>query len=79
MLFFRSEEMVEAWCRAHGVPKRPLVRLDQLWQMAVAWYENRLSPDARRPSSDEMRQIFARVGLEEPFWDPKSDYFGSGR
>jgi hypothetical protein len=76
MLFFRSEERVDEWCRAHDLPKRPLVSLEQLWQLAVAWYENRLSPDARRPRPAEMRQIFAEVGLTGPFWDPESDDFG---
>ena len=78
MLFFRSEERVDAWCRERGLPRRPLVSLAQLWQLAVAWYENRMSPAARRPGPGEMREIFARIGLEGPFWDPQSDLFGSG-
>jgi hypothetical protein len=73
MLFFRSEERGDEWCRARALPRRPLVSLDQLWQLAVAWYENRLSPTARRPGPEEMQAIFARVGLEGPFWDPRSD------
>lgn len=76
MLFFRSEERVDEWCRAQRLPRRPLVTLDQLWQLSVAWYENRLSPAARRPGPAEMRAIFARVGLSGPFWDPQSDEFG---
>jgi hypothetical protein len=75
MLFFRSEERVEEWCRANRLPKRPLLRLDQLWQLAVAWYGNRLTPEARRPKPDEMRGIFGRIGLDGPFWDPASDTF----
>ena len=77
MLFFRGEEQVEAWCAANGVPKRPLVTLDQLWKLSVAWYSTRLTPDARRPGPDEMVAIFARVGLVGPFWDPKSDSWRS--
>jgi hypothetical protein len=75
MLFFRSEELVNAWCRAKGLPRRPLVSLDQLWQLAVAWYSTRLSPSARRPGPEEMRTIFANLGLQGPFWDPQSDHF----
>jgi hypothetical protein len=75
MLFFRGEEQVEAWCRDNAVTKRPLVTLDQLWRLSVAWYATRLSPDARRPGPDEMRRIFAQIGLEGPFWDPESDQF----
>ena len=76
MLFFRSEERVLEWCDVHGLPMQPLITLDQLWGLSVAWYGNRLSPDARRPGPDEMREIFASVGLEGPFWDPQSDHFG---
>ncbi|MFN8179730.1 MAG: hypothetical protein U0167_17505 [bacterium] len=64
------------WCAARGLPRRPLVTLDQLWQLSLAWYETRLRPNARRPGPDEMREIFARIGLEGPFWDPRSDRFG---
>lgn len=76
MLFFRSEERVDEWCTARRLPRRPLVSLTQLWQLAQAWYADRLSPSARRPGPEEMRSIFARVGLEGPFWDPQSDSFG---
>jgi len=76
MLFFRSEERVNEWCRDHGIPRRPILSLQQLWQLAVAWYDTRLTPEARRPKPEEMRRIFAGIGLEGPFWDPESDQFG---
>jgi hypothetical protein len=76
MLFFRSEEMVNEWCEANFTPRQPLIDLDQLWGLSLEWYSNRLSADARRPGPEEMREIFARHGLEGPFWDPLSDYFG---
>jgi hypothetical protein len=75
MLFFRSEELVNAWCQARGIVRRPLVTMEQLWQLAVIWYATRLSPDARRPGPDEMRRIFAQLGLDDPFWDPQADTF----
>ena len=78
MLFFRSEELVRAWCSAMGYPLRPLVRMDQLWELAREWYSTRLQPDSRRPQPVEMRQIFGRLGLVGDFWDPQSDAFGGG-
>jgi len=68
MLLFRSEEHVERWCRTRSLPKRPLVSLDQLWELSVAWYSNRLTPEARRPVGAEIREIFDRLGLTDPFW-----------
>ena len=76
MLFFRSEELVNAWCQARGIERRPLVTMPQLWELSVAWYATRLSPEARRPGPEEMRRIFARIGLNDPFWDPQADVFG---
>ena len=75
MLFFRSEEHVAAWCRARNLPRRPVVRMEQLWGMSTAWYANRLEIDSRRPQPDEIRGIFAGLGLREEFWDPQADAF----
>ena len=73
MLLFRSEETVNQWCELHRVPRRPLINLEQLWQLAVTWYANRLTVESRRPGADEMVKVFASIGLTGPFWDPKSD------
>ena len=73
MLLFRWEETVNLWCASHDIPRRPLVNLTQLWQLAVQWYGNRLTLESRRPAPDEMVPIFASLGLTGPFWDPKSD------
>ncbi|HEX9894384.1 MAG TPA: hypothetical protein VGA78_10695 [Gemmatimonadales bacterium] len=78
MLFFRSEERVDQWCRARELPRRPLITLTQLWQLAEAWYGTRLTPEARRPAPAEMVEIFARVELTGPFWDPRADDFAAG-
>ncbi len=75
MLFFRSGEQIDAWCRATGVPRRPSVRMDQLWQMAVTWYSTRLEAEWRRPAPEEIRGIFEGLGLQGDFWDPKADTF----
>lgn len=75
MLFFRSEDLARRWCDTRGVPLRPLVSLEQLWGMAQAWYSSRLERNSRRPQPDEMRNIFARLGLIGDFWDPQSDSF----
>ena len=76
MLFFRSEDQVRAWCEAREVPVRPLVSIDLLWTLATIWYSTRLQAESRRPKPDEMRSIFAGLGLEGNFWDPTSDSFG---
>ena len=52
------------------------MRMDQLWGMATHWYASRLTPEARRPGPDEMRRIFADLGLTGPFWDPQGERSG---
>jgi hypothetical protein len=76
MLFFRSEELVREWCQARSLPLRPLVSISQLWTLATTWYSTRLQENSRRPKPDEMREIFAGLGLEGDFWDPTADRFG---
>ena len=76
MLFFRSEENVRRWCEQRNDPVRPLVRMDQLWGLATAWYSTRLQPDSRRPQPAEIREILGRLGLTDSFWDPQVDAFG---
>jgi len=78
MLLFRSEETVDRWYEARDIPRRPLISLAQLWQLAVHWYANRLTVESRRPAADEMVSIFASIGLTGPFWDPKSDQWKQG-
>jgi len=76
MLFFRSEAEVQAWCAGRGYDRRPIVNMNQLWYLATTWYSTRLQPDSRRPQPKEMREIFARCGLTDSFWDPAADSFG---
>lgn len=75
MLFFRSEEMLRQWCEERAVEPRPIVTMTQLWSLSVHWYATRLTPSARRPGRDEMRRIFAEIGLTDSFWDPTADAF----
>src|SRR5205823_11651981 len=51
-------------------------RWDRLWTLATTWYSTRLQENSRRPQPDEMRSIFASLGLRDDFWDPQSDIFG---
>ena len=75
MLFFRSEEAIGDWRREHAADRGPSCDLSQLWGLGVAWYGNRLDPDSRRPQPEEIRDILADLGLNDPLWDPQVDEF----
>jgi Alkylmercury lyase len=68
MLFFRSEEHVDRWCEAKGLPRGALLSIRQLWGLARAWYGDRLSQDWRRKTSEEAEELFEQIGLTGPFW-----------
>ena len=38
------------------------------WALARAWYSDRLQPDWRRPTRDEITAVFTTLGLTGPAW-----------
>jgi hypothetical protein len=68
MLLFRSEEHVTAWSEGRGSPVGATLTLEQGWRLAVAWFDDRLSPDWRRKTPEETEEVFAGIGLTDPFW-----------
>jgi hypothetical protein len=43
--------------------------LAQLWELARAWYGDRLDPDWRPRTRDESQAVLDRVGLRDEFWE----------
>jgi hypothetical protein len=41
---------------------------EQCWQLARAWYADKLDPDWRRKTPEEAAATLAGVGLTNPFW-----------
>ncbi|MBA3552911.1 MAG: hypothetical protein H0W27_08600 [Actinobacteria bacterium] len=68
MLLFRSEEHVDRWCEARGVPRGAILSLETGWRLASIWYADRLEPDWRRRTTEEAQSVFDRLGLTGPFW-----------
>jgi hypothetical protein len=68
MLLFRSEEEVDAWRGATGEPRGESVPLAQVWDLAQAWYGDRMDPAFRGRTAEQARAIFAGVGLTSAFW-----------
>jgi hypothetical protein len=68
MLAFRSEEHVERWCRIRRIPRGASFSLEQAWQLARAWYADKLSPAWKRAAPEEAEAVFTRIGLAGDFW-----------
>jgi hypothetical protein len=47
-----------------------VLTLEVAWQLAKAWYEDRLEPTWRRRTEDEERALFAELGMTSVFWSP---------
>ena len=69
MLLFRSEEHVRRWCELWGQPLGEIFSLAQQWALAQAWYGDRMAPDWRRKTPDEVEALFAELGLTSAFWE----------
>jgi len=67
MLLFRSEEHVERWRERTG-RRGEVFPLATCARLAHAWYANRLAPDWRRRTVDEIEALFAELGLTSDFW-----------
>ena len=72
MLFFRSEEQIEAWCAATGEPHGEVLPLAQVWELSKPWYGDRMSPTYRGKSTAELLAILESVGLTSSFWNPNA-------
>lgn len=68
MLLFRSEEHLERWRLERGLPRGETLTLDQQWELARAWYSNRMDRDWRRRTPQEAEKVLGGLGLTGDFW-----------
>ena len=68
MLLFRSEGEIDDWCAATGEPRGEALPLQQVWELSQAWYGNRMDPDFRGRSIEQVVELFSRFGLTSEFW-----------
>lgn len=69
MLFFRSEEHIDRWCKQWRMPRGAVLSVEQAWRLAVAWYgPDRRDPAWRRKTRDEVDALFDELGLTGDFW-----------
>lgn len=67
-LVFESEDTIDAWCDRHGVAKGEVVPLQQVADLAVAWYGGHLDPNWRKATPTEAAAVFDSVGLTSEHW-----------
>ncbi|MBA3445663.1 MAG: hypothetical protein H0T58_12540 [Gemmatimonadales bacterium] len=57
------------WCAARTRRVGAIVSLSSAWDLAEAWYSDRLDPRWRRRTPAEAQEVFNRLGLTDPFWN----------
>ena len=68
MLLFRSEEHLGRWLGEHDLERGATLTPEQQWQLARAWYSDRMDPAWQRRTPEQAEQIFTRIGLVGDFW-----------
>jgi hypothetical protein len=68
MLLFRSEELIDHWCRQKNIERGEVLTINQVWNLSKLWYHNRLSQEYHGRSQEQVAGIFKQAGLNSPFW-----------
>jgi hypothetical protein len=68
ILLFAAGDSIDAWCERHGIPRGEIVAVQTMWDLARAWYSDRLAADWRRRTPSEAEETFRRLGLTSSFW-----------
>ena len=64
------------WCGERGIDAAAARDHGATVAAAVAWYSHPALDATRGGPAPTRCGIFARIGLEDPFWDPQADTFG---
>ena len=68
MLLFRSGEHLGRWLDTRPEPPGATLSVAELWELARAWWSDRLAPDWRPRTRAESQAILDRLGLTDSYW-----------
>jgi len=68
MLFFRSEELLNAWLAARKSQQGARLSIAQIWELSQRWYQDRMSPQYHGRTIEQAQEIFTELGLTSEFW-----------
>jgi hypothetical protein len=68
MNLFRSEGHVARWVAANGYEAGATIGSAKLWELALAWWGDRLDPDWRPHTREQNQAILGSLGLTGEFW-----------
>jgi len=65
---FCSRDHADRWTAAHAPGRGQVVPAVTVWDLALAWYADRLAPDFRRPTREHQQALLDERGLDGDFW-----------
>jgi hypothetical protein len=68
MNLFRSEEHALRWARERGHEPGETIAATKLWELADAWWHDRLDAGWRPHTREQNQAILDSLGLTTPFW-----------
>lgn len=68
ILFFDDEAELDAWLRRTGLARGSIVPIQTMWELAQAWYGNRMDPHWQPRAAAESKAILDKLGLQGDFW-----------
>jgi len=68
MQLFRSEADVQHWSTSTSIPVGSTFSVEQLWELAKRWYDDRFELEWKRRTIAERQLILEEVGLVGEFW-----------
>ena len=68
MLLLRSEEQTPAWSQQNGLPVGAILSVEQIWELSLRWYADRMSPDYSGRGADTIKSILDSLGLCGDYW-----------
>ena len=69
MLVFRDEEQINYWTKRHDIPKGDIQPITNVWEFSKKWYGNHLSPNWKKWTMQEAKEIFLQFNLTNKIWD----------
>lgn len=73
MLLFRAEEHIDRWCLARDLSPGATLTPEQGWQLAYAWYKDKVKPEWRRHTLEEAEALLTATGLTSSFWNLRGE------
>jgi hypothetical protein len=67
MLYFRSEEHVDRWCKQWNQPRGESFSLETAFALAKGFFGDRLQI-RRKKTVEETRALFDSLGFTSDFW-----------